>query len=69
MALRQLGATSRTTGDTMGDQSSDAQQIRKPAISSKGDVVAAQSRKAAEVGAALHVVISDDLDVWTAHNL
>ena len=35
----------------MLDQFSNAQQIRKPAVVSKGGIVAAQSRKAAEVGA------------------
>jgi gamma-glutamyltranspeptidase len=35
----------------MADQFSNAQQIRKPAVTSKGGIVAAQSRKAAEVGA------------------
>jgi gamma-glutamyltranspeptidase/glutathione hydrolase len=35
----------------MRDQFSNAQQIRKPAVVSKGGIVAAQSRKAAEVGA------------------
>jgi gamma-glutamyltranspeptidase / glutathione hydrolase len=36
----------------MSDQFSNAQQIRKPAVVSKGGIVAAQSRKAAEIGAA-----------------
>src|SRR4030088_180189 len=35
----------------MQDQFSNAQQIRKPALVSKSGIVAAQSRKAAEVGA------------------
>ena len=35
----------------MYDQFSNAQQIRKPAVVSQGGIVAAQSRKAAEVGA------------------
>ena len=35
----------------MSDQFSNAQQIRKPAVVSKAGIVAAQSRKAAEVGA------------------
>jgi len=35
----------------MTDQFSNPQQIRKPAVVSKGGIVAAQSRKAAEVGA------------------
>jgi gamma-glutamyltranspeptidase / glutathione hydrolase len=37
--------------NAMLDQFSNAQQIRKPAVVSKGGIVAAQSRKAAEVGA------------------
>src|SRR5215475_14986233 len=35
----------------MSDQFSNLQQIRKPAVRSKGGIVAAQSRKAAEIGA------------------
>jgi gamma-glutamyltranspeptidase/glutathione hydrolase len=35
----------------MADQFSNSQQIRKPAVQSKGGIVAAQSRRAAEVGA------------------
>jgi gamma-glutamyltranspeptidase/glutathione hydrolase len=34
----------------MSDQFSNCQQIRKPAVVSKGGIIAAQSRKAAEVG-------------------
>src|SRR6204780_4267850 len=34
----------------MSDQFSNTQQIRKPAVISKGGIVAAQSRRAAEVG-------------------
>src|SRR5918911_1180381 len=34
----------------MTDQFSNLQQIRKPAVASRGGIVAAQSRKAAEVG-------------------
>src|SRR3954453_7676850 len=37
----------------MHDQFSNTQQIRKPAVISEGGIVAAQSRKAAEVGAAV----------------
>jgi gamma-glutamyltranspeptidase / glutathione hydrolase len=37
--------------NAMLDQFSNAQQIRKPAVVSKGGIVAAQSRKAAQVGA------------------
>ena len=35
----------------MAAQFSNTQQIRKPAVVSKGGIVASQSRKAAEVGA------------------
>src|SRR5882762_8548248 len=35
----------------MADQFSNSQVIRKPAVVSKGGIVAAQSRKAAEIGA------------------
>src|SRR5215813_10635659 len=34
----------------MPDHFSDLQQIRKPAVSSRGGIVAAQSRRAAEIG-------------------
>jgi gamma-glutamyltranspeptidase/glutathione hydrolase len=34
----------------MRDQFSNTQQIRKPAVTSAGGIVAAQSRRAAEVG-------------------
>ncbi|MFZ2157797.1 MAG: gamma-glutamyltransferase [Bradyrhizobium sp.] len=50
----------------MSDQFSNAQQIRKPAISSKGGVVAAQSRKAAEVGAAVLAAGGDCVDAVIA---
>jgi gamma-glutamyltranspeptidase/glutathione hydrolase len=53
-------------GDTMSDQFSNAQQIRKPAISSKGGIVAAQSRKAAEVGAAVLAAGGDCVDAVIA---
>jgi gamma-glutamyltranspeptidase / glutathione hydrolase len=33
-------------GNNMRDQFSNAQQVRKPAVVSKGGIVAAQSRKA-----------------------
>lgn len=35
----------------MRDQFSNTQQIRKPAVFSNGGIIAAQSRRAAEVGA------------------
>ena len=37
----------------MLDQFSNLQQIRKPAVVSNGGIVAAQSRHAAEIGAAI----------------
>ena len=50
----------------MSDQFSDAQQIRKPAVVSKGGIVAAQSRKAAEIGAAVLADGGDCVDAVIA---
>ena len=50
----------------MGDQFSNGQQIRKPAVASKGGIVAAQSRKAAEVGAAVMAEGGDCIDAVIA---
>lgn len=50
----------------MHDQFSNAQQIRKPAVSSKGGIVAAQSRKAAEVGAEVLAAGGDCVDAVIA---
>jgi gamma-glutamyltranspeptidase/glutathione hydrolase len=50
----------------MPDQFSNNQQIRKPAVSSKGGIVAAQSRKAAEVGAAVLASGGDCIDAVIA---
>ncbi|KIZ47918.1 MULTISPECIES: gamma-glutamyltransferase [Rhodopseudomonas] len=50
----------------MRDQFSNAQQIRKPAVMSKGGIVAAQSRKAAEVGAAVLAAGGDCIDAVIA---
>ena len=50
----------------MSDQFSDAQQIRKPAVSSRGGIVAAQSRKAAEVGARVLAAGGDCVDAVIA---
>ena len=47
----------------MRDQFSNAQQIRKPAISSKGGLVAAQSHKAAEVDAEVIAARGEELIV------
>jgi gamma-glutamyltranspeptidase / glutathione hydrolase len=50
----------------MRDQFSDAQQISKPAVTSKGGIVAAQSRKAAEVGAEVLAAGGDCVDAVVA---
>src|SRR6202142_3512970 len=50
----------------MLDQFSNAQQIRKPAVVSKGGIVAAQSRKAAEVGARVLAAGGDCVDAVIA---
>src|SRR5437879_13457855 len=50
----------------MPDQFSNAQQIRKPAVTSKGGIVAAQSRKAAEVGAEVLAAGADCVDAVIA---
>ncbi|MGB8397299.1 gamma-glutamyltransferase family protein [Bradyrhizobium sp.] len=52
----------------MSDQFSNAQQIRKPAVTSKGGIVAAQSRKAAEIGAAVLAAGGDCVDAVIATN-
>jgi gamma-glutamyltranspeptidase / glutathione hydrolase len=48
------------------DQFSNAQQVRKPAVVSKGGIVAAQSRKAAEVGAKVLAAGGDCVDAVVA---
>ena len=50
----------------MRDQFSNAQQIRKPAVISKGGIVASQSRKAAEVGASVLAAGGDCVDAVIA---
>src|SRR5258707_2779604 len=50
----------------MSDQFSNAQQIRKPAVVSKGGIVAAQSRKAAQVGAEVLAAGGDCVDAVIA---
>ncbi|MFH0300253.1 gamma-glutamyltransferase [Bradyrhizobium sp. 31Argb] len=50
----------------MSDQFSNAQQIRKPAVTSKGGIVASQSRRAAEVGAAVLAAGGDCVDAVVA---
>src|SRR3954469_5029779 len=53
-------------GKAMTDQFSNAQQIRKAAAVSKGGIVAAQSRKAAEVGAEVLAAGGDCVDAGIA---
>ncbi|MGZ3289144.1 MAG: gamma-glutamyltransferase, partial [Xanthobacteraceae bacterium] len=48
------------------DLFSNAQQIRKPAVASKGGIVAAQSRKAAEIGAGVLTAGGDCIDAVIA---
>ena len=50
----------------MRDQFSNAQHIRKAAVTSKGGIVAAQSRRAAEVGAAVLADGGDCIDAVIA---
>lgn len=50
----------------MRDLFSNAQQIRKPAVVSKGGIVAAQSRKAAEIGAEVLAAGGDCVDAVIA---
>src|SRR3977135_4660436 len=50
----------------MGDQFSNTQQIRKPATTSKGGIVAAQSGKAAAVGAEVLAAGGDCIDAVIA---
>jgi gamma-glutamyltranspeptidase/glutathione hydrolase len=50
----------------MADQFSNTQQIRKPAVVSKGGIVASQSRKAAEVGAGVLAAGGDSIDAVIA---
>ena len=50
----------------MSDRFSDNLQYRKPAIESKGGIVAAQSRRAAEIGAAVLADGGDCIDAVVA---
>src|SRR5260370_26586076 len=50
----------------MRDKFSNAQQVRKPATVSQGGIVAAQSRKAAEVGAQVLAAGGDCVDAVVA---
>src|SRR4051794_8386279 len=56
----------RNKGSSMSDQFSNTQQIRKPATTSKGGIVAAQSRKAAEIGAEVLAAGGDCVDAVIA---
>src|ERR1700684_3208459 len=53
-------------GNTVHDQFSNTQHIRKPAVVSKGGIVAAQSRKAAEIGAEVLAAGGDCVDAVIA---
>jgi gamma-glutamyltranspeptidase/glutathione hydrolase len=50
----------------MASQFSNRQQIRKPAVTSQGGIVAAQSRKAAEIGAEVLAAGGDCIDAVVA---
>jgi gamma-glutamyltranspeptidase/glutathione hydrolase len=50
----------------MSDSFSNSQQIRKPAVSSKGGIVAAQARRAAEIGAEVLASGGDCVDAVVA---
>jgi gamma-glutamyltranspeptidase / glutathione hydrolase len=52
--------------EKMSDQFSNSQQIRKPAVVSKGGIVVAQSRRAAEVGAQVLAAGGDCVDAVVA---
>jgi gamma-glutamyltranspeptidase/glutathione hydrolase len=55
-----------TKANNMSGQFSNAQHIRKPAVVSQGGIVAAQSRKAAEVGAQVLAAGGDCVDAVVA---
>src|SRR4051794_30032436 len=50
----------------MHERFSNAQQIRKPAVASNGGIIAAQSRRAAEVGAEVLAAGGDCIDAVVA---
>lgn len=50
----------------MADHFSNSQQIRKPAVTSKGGIVASQSRRAAEIGAEVLAAGGDCVDAVVA---
>src|SRR5438045_8586137 len=66
--LRQGGPANakERQGNVMCDQFSNSQQIRKPAVTSKGGIVASQSRKAAGVGAGVLAAGGDCVDAVIA---
>src|SRR5437588_8690261 len=53
-------------GHPMRDQFSNTQAIRKPAVTSKGGIVAAQSSRAAQVGAEVLAAGGDCVDAVIA---
>jgi gamma-glutamyltranspeptidase/glutathione hydrolase len=55
-----------TKGDVMPHQFSRAQTVRKPAVKSRGGIVASQSRRAAEVGAQVLAAGGDCVDAIVA---
>jgi gamma-glutamyltranspeptidase/glutathione hydrolase len=57
---------SRDQDDIMPHQFSLAQAVRKPAVTSKGGIVASQSRRAAEVGAQVLAAGGDCVDAIVA---
>src|SRR4029453_2591367 len=65
-AALQKKKRNKATRPDMTDQFSTSQQIRKPAVSSKGGIVASQSRKAAEIGASVLAAGGDCVDAVLA---
>lgn len=61
-----MAALGANKGNSMRDQFSNSQQIRKPATTSKGGIVAAQSGKAAAVGAEVLAAGGDCIDAVIA---
>jgi gamma-glutamyltranspeptidase / glutathione hydrolase len=66
MPTRSIQFESTTESSSMSDQFSNGQHIRKPAVVSKGGIVAAQSRKAAEIGAEVLAAGGDCVDAVIA---
>src|SRR5215475_11915631 len=61
-----IPSATKATITTMSDSFSNSQQIRKPAVSSKGGIVAAQARRAAEIGAEVLASGGDCVDAVVA---